>query len=72
MSDIDYTTECMTRDLVIMLIQENNMSLLEALDAVYNSETFSKLKNPATGLYFQSPIYVYNYLNRELTTGKLI
>lgn len=71
MSEIDYTTECMTRDLVILLIQNKGMSLIESLDAVYNSQTFLKLKDTRTGLYFQSPVYVYDYLVREMATGKM-
>lgn len=40
-------------------------------DVLYNSETFERLNDPATGLYYQSVGYVYEYLNNELKTGKL-
>ena len=33
------------------------------------SDTYAKLSNPKTGLYFQSPNYVYAYLEHELATG---
>lgn len=45
------------------------MSMQEAIDVFYNSETYAKLNNPATGLYFQSSKYVYSYLKNELSTG---
>ena len=54
-----------------MLMEVRSLSLHEALDTVYNSETYAKLTNPATGLYFQSPVYIYSYLDRELATGKM-
>ena len=43
----------------------------QALRAVYNSELYQKLCDPKTGLYFQSPLYVYDYLKNEIKTGKL-
>lgn len=73
MSDFDYMNECMARDLVVMLTEDEHLhlSLQDALDSLYNSETFAKLKDPKTGLYFQSPVYVYDYLRREILTGKM-
>ena len=71
MNTIDYMNECNVRDLVLMLMEERGMSLHDALDAVYNSETYAKMMIPGTGLYFQSPVYIYSYLNKELTTGKM-
>ena len=35
MSEIEYMKECMARDLVVMLVDEQKMSLHGALDAVY-------------------------------------
>ena len=63
--------ECTVRDFVLMLMEERSLSLHEALDTVYNSETYAKLSDPATGLYFQSLVYIYSYLDRELATGKM-
>lgn len=70
MSDIDYQIECMARDVVLLLIERHNMDVENALDTFYTSETYSKLKNPETGLYFQSPLYVYSFLENELLTGR--
>ncbi len=71
MKEIQYMNECMMRDLAVMLIDEYNISLAEALDILYNSETYEKLQDPATGLYFQSPVYVFDFLQRELRQGKI-
>lgn len=71
MSDIDYMNECTTRDLALMLVEDYNISLPEALNILYNSETFQMLQDERTGLYYQSPVYIYDYLKRELTLGKL-
>ena len=71
MTDIQYLNECMVRDLAMMLIGKYNITLAEALDMLYNSETYEKLQNPRTGLYFQSPVYVFDFLQRELELGKI-
>ena len=71
MSDIDYMNECTTRDLALMLVEDYNISLPEALNILYNSETFQMFQDEKTGLYYQSPVYIYDYLKRELTLGKL-
>jgi hypothetical protein len=61
----------MTRDLIEMLMTRKSMSLKEAFDALYTSETFEKLQDSRSGLYFQSPGYVYSFLEEELLTGKM-
>lgn len=68
-SEFKYMKESASADLVEMLTQDFGMSVQEALDVFYNSETYAKLNNPATGLYFQSSKYVYSYLKNELSTG---
>lgn len=69
-SDIKYLTEAMAADLAELLSKDFGMNVSEALDSLYNSETYAKLTNPATGLYFQSPLYVYSFLRNELRFGK--
>ena len=43
----------------------------EALSAVLNSDTYLRLQNDNTHLYYQSPRYVYDFLEKELTAGKM-
>ena len=66
MTDFDYMVECNARDIALMLMEENNISIEEALRLLYSSKTFENLKNKNSGLYFQSSGYVYEYLRREL------
>ena len=49
-----------------------NISIGDALDVIYNSETFQKMGDADTGLYTQSPLYIYELLNREYQTGRLM
>lgn len=71
MTDFEYQIECTTRDLADKLVGDFSMTVPEALRVVYNSETYEKLINPKTGLYFQSPLYVYDFLKNEVLTGKI-
>ena len=66
MTDFDYMVECNARDIALMLMEEKNISIEEALRLLYSSKTFENLKRKNTVLYFQSPGYVYEYLRREL------
>nr|WP_308690458.1 hypothetical protein [uncultured Treponema sp.] len=71
MTDFEYQIECTTRDLADKLVGDFSMTVPQALRVVYNSETYEKLINPKTGLYFQSPLYVYDFLKNEVFTGKM-
>ena len=67
MSKINYMIESLTRDLVVRLMDEKGITLRQAMDVVYKSNTFKVLSNPDTGLYFQSPVYVYEELANEIS-----
>ena len=71
MTDFDYMLEGMTRDLAVMLMERRKMPMTDALDTLYNSETYEKLSDPRSGLYFQSPGYVYDFLDKEIEYGKM-
>jgi len=58
--------EDMTAALAQILIEEQHYSMEQALDVVYNSNTFRNLQNTATGLYYQSVGYVFDDLQKEL------
>ena len=66
MSDFDYMNECTARDVITMLVEKRNLSIADAMDLFYNSTTFNNLNNPETGLYFQSLVYIYDILEKEL------
>lgn len=54
------------------LIDDYNYSPEEAIDVLYTSETFDRLQDDATGLYYQSPGYVYSFLQNELKTARVM
>ena len=58
--------EEIVKDMIARLMDERNLSLHDAFDAVYTSRLFEKLNNPKTGLFFQSSGYVYSFLSDEL------
>ena len=66
-----FLLECMTDDLSRYLINDTGISIMDALDTVYNSQFYDKLCDLNTGLYYQSPAYCYEYLKHELKYGKL-
>jgi hypothetical protein len=71
MSKEIYMIEELVKDMAIILITEKGMTMMQALDTIYNSDTYTSLINLKTGLYSQSTAYVYEYLEKELTTGKM-
>lgn len=64
--EFEFMKHCMTKELVAMLMEEKGFGLQEALGILYNSWTYEKLSNPDTGLFFQSPDYVFSFLEDEL------
>ncbi len=71
MTDVEYQIECTTRDLAAYLVNDFSFDSEHALRIVYNSKTYEKLCDTKTGIYFQSPLYVYDFLKNEITTGRL-
>lgn len=66
-----FMVEDISKDIILILMEERKMDMHEALRTLYTSDTYSRLINPATGLYAQSTAYIYEYLEKELETGKL-
>lgn len=59
--------EDMYAELIQILMEKYSYTLEKAMDTLYNSDTFARLQNAETGLYYQSPGYVYSFLNSELS-----
>ena len=51
------------------LVDDYKYSPEEAIDVLYTSETFERLQDDSTGLYYQSPGYVYSFLQNELSAA---
>jgi hypothetical protein len=48
------------------LVEDRGMTVEDALDAVYNSTVYEQLLDRSTGLYRESPAYIYELLKKEL------
>ena len=71
MNEIDYMIDAMAADLIALLMERKGWDMDKACDVLYNTDTFAKLSDSKTGLFYQSPLYVYSYLDNEILTGKL-
>lgn len=69
-AQIESMQEDMTADLLSILMEDRNMQMQEAMLLFYNSDTYARLQDAESGLYYQSPGYVLDCLDNELTTGK--
>ena len=66
-AEFRYLKESLTKDLIAMLMEKQGMDMESAFKKYYTSQTYQNIINPETGLYFQSPGYVYSYLEEELS-----
>ena len=69
-NDEQFLIESLTTELIALVMEETGVDLQTAMDIVYRSDTYKKLLDIKTGLYFQSPRYVFDFLNSEIITGK--
>lgn len=68
-STFQFLLEEISSDILSWLIRDRGLSIEEALTKWYNSETYKKVSEQATGMYIESPAYNYEFLKRELNTG---
>lgn len=59
---IEYTTQ----EVVGYLIEDNAITIEQAMEQFYLSDTFEKLSDVETGLYLEGSTYVYELLKREI------
>ncbi len=72
MNEIEEMKADIVKELANMLMSNDaNISMEQALEYVFNSETYQKLLDNKTQLYYQSAGYVMSYLQNELLTGKM-
>lgn len=56
----------MTKNLAVLLMDDNpDLTMEQALSAVMNSDTYQRLQNESTRLFYQSPRYVYSFFQDE-------
>ena len=70
-AEVTFMTEELVKELALRLMDERGMTMKQALDTIYNSETYTKLLDEYTGLFSQSTVYVYSILETEILTGRI-
>ena len=60
-----FMIESLTRDVVALLMEEDGLSMRDAMDKFYSSRTFDSLSQPETGLYIQSSAYILDEYRQE-------
>ena len=68
-ADVQFQVECLSTELAEMLMGKYGWDVKKALDELYSSETYKRLCNPECGLYYESAIYVFSYLQNEIEEG---
>ncbi len=64
--------EYMVQDLVEMLTETQGIEYDQAMHTIYDSEIYEKLLDAETGLYRESPAYVYGLLQDEMNFGHIV
>lgn len=64
--------EEISKELILLLVEEYGMTLHDAFDVLYTSDTYARLIESKNGLYSQSTPYIYECLEHELLTGKMM
>lgn len=64
--------EYMIQDIVDMIATDQKIEYDEAMNRFYNSEIFEKLQDQETGLYLESPEYVYDLFKDEMNFGRIV
>lgn len=67
MSKREQLMEYITQDIVVLLMNDRQLDIDEAMSVFYKSNVFEKLHNEDTGLYLEGSLYVYDLLKNELT-----
>ena len=67
-----FLIDALVERLVLLVMEDFKHSLLDALSFVYNSQLYEKITDLETGLYYQSALYNYELLRKEITLGKIV
>ncbi|WP_293715589.1 hypothetical protein [uncultured Parabacteroides sp.] len=67
-----FLIDALVERLVLLVMEDFKHSLLDALSLVYNSQLYEKITDLETGLYYQSALYNYELLRKEITLGKIV
>ena len=67
--EFKYMTECITSDLIQMVMDRKQYTLPQAVEVVYSSNIYNALLRPTSSLYFQSSGYVFSLLEAEMNNS---
>jgi hypothetical protein len=60
MNSVEYLQLFVTRDVILLIMEETGEDVETAMTRFYTSPLFDKLQDPETGLYQESAGYVYD------------
>ena len=72
MSIQDQLIEFSIQEIVYMITSDEHIPVDRAMEVFYNSEVFEKLQDKETGLYIESPLYVYELFKDEQKNGRIV
>lgn len=72
MSKQDQLIEYVIQDIIEMITTNQEVEYDEAMNQFYNSEVFEKLQDKETGLYQESPSYIYDLFVDEMNFGHIV
>jgi len=65
-AEFQFVVNSITGDMIVYLMEDRGLTMQDAFDVVYQSDTFQSLQKKSTGMYRNSAAYSYEYLKREL------
>lgn len=66
-----FLIDSLVERLALWAMNDYCLSVVEALQLVYNSQLYEKVLDLETGLYYQSAAYNYGLLKHEIDYGKI-
>lgn len=72
MSKREALKELITQDLVAYIVQDNDISIIDAMTLLYKSKVYELIQDDETGLYLEGSAYIYDLLKNELANGVLV
>ena len=72
MEKVKQMMEYMIQDLIEIITEDQRLEYDKAMAVLYNSQIYDKIMDPETGLYMESPGYVYGLLQDEMNFGRIM
>ena len=72
MEKVKQMMEYMVQDLVEIITEVQKIEYDKAMSILYESLIYDKIMDAETGLYRESPAYVYGLLQDEINFGKIV